>query len=517
MSDTNKGAVGSVDSQPVADGSQHINSPKSIGASDKAGNSALPSSAARSNVEADPKAVNAGATTSNAAGSGVATRGQSPKVNKRPSTPPHRGAGKGTPGHHTQPKGTNGNARNLERPREGRPSENPTNRGSGNAAPQGKTWKGKSADQKLNSQIAQAMCEYRDTAWYEKAVKQGFKNKAALDKFNAVVTAKSDSIDPRYAPVCSTCGHSDLTICDCLITAKANAVADDDDVISIPQGSPNFRYEWNWVGRIKRMFSRPNFDSAAPVNHNIGFLDNSELLGQEMLWGSLLAYLRMNANTSYCINGVYDRNQKLAHMKKLSLRYFQEMNVPPKDRLNPLFVNKVHHTVQVACDMPDDEFLLREVEMRHNITSFFNARTLWRWRYVWIAGLACLSPTLVSSAVNVSQRIHQWIFVRLTITNARILAFGSVSAVGSLAQIVSSTAPVIVGNIYAGIVRPCYITIQQSLCSIARTMSSRASSTDISRILPSQTTSTGASLIGLSTEWLAELQSRIFRSTMRAI
>lgn len=510
MTNVDNRATGSVETQSAAVGNQQTDdSHKSTGASSKAGNSALPSPAARSSKDADPKDVNVGASTSGIV-TNAAKRGES---SKKATTPQNSGKGKGSPG--SKAKGSNGNVRNLERPEGGRPAKQAAHQSS--PAPQGKLWKGKSADQQLNSQIAQAMCEYRDTAWYEKAVKLGFKNKAALDKFNAAVAAKADSIDPRYAPVCTTCGHSDLILCDCLITAKANAVADDDAVITIPDGAPNFRYEWNWVGRIKRMFCRPNFDSAADYNTNIGWMDNEVLLGQDMLWSSLLSYLRMNANTSYTLNGAFDRKQKLAHMKKLALRYFQEINVPQRDRLNPLFVNKVHHTVQVACDMPDDDFLFREVEMKRNITSFINARALWGWRYQIIVAAACLSPVFLSTLVNASQRIHQWIYVRLFMTNVRILAYGSVLAVKSTVQIGLDTAPVIAGNIYNGLVKPCFITIQQLLCNIARTTLSTVSSIDISKRLPSRTILTGVSSIVSSTEWPQGLLSTTLRSTTSAI
>jgi len=328
--------------------------------------------------------------------------------------------------------------------------------------------------------------EYKRTVWYVRAVEKGFKNQAALDRFNEVVTTMGDSIDPRSAPVCEWCGHSDLTLCSCLITDAANAVHVDvvDDVLVLPLGGANNLWRFMWVDRIRRMFIRPSYNPANNINHNIGWFGNQDLPEDNMLLADMLAYIRLNQHSTYIVNNVEDRRAKLAHSKKLALRYLDEKKVPLTERCQPNAVSRIHYTVQKATDLPDDNFLFSETNEKHNITSFVKAPGI-SWKQV-ILVTAILSPALVKWGVLASMKTNLSLWSRLAILNARILASGSCLMLKSLIQTFYRALRAIAADISSGPVQHCYTAIRQWLCSIVRITSMTPSSIDTSSRLLSR-------------------------------
>lgn len=344
--------------------------------------------------------------------------------------------------------------------------------------------------------ITAGVQEYQRTKWYVKAVEAGFKNQEALDRFNQAVTAMADHIDPRSAPVCEWCGHSDITLCSCLITNAANAVRVDvvGNVLVLPQGEANNLWRFMWVEKVRRMFVRPSYNPANDVNHNIGWLGNGDLPEADMLLADMLAYIRLNQHSTYIVNGVEDRRAKLAHSKKLALRYLDEKKVPLAERCQPNAVARIHYTVQKATDQPDDAFLFAPVNEKHNITSFVKAPGLNITRYHIIAIASIISPALVRWGVLANMRVNLYLWSRLAILNARILVSGSGLMLKSLTLTSYRALRAIAEDILNGPV-PRYCTaIQQWSCNIARTMFTTVSFTDTLRRLLSQVPSIGISL-----------------------
>lgn len=351
--------------------------------------------------------------------------------------------------------------------------------------PVGRNQHNKTSSAGSTDNITAGINEYRRTQWYTKAVQQGFKNQEALDRFNQAVTAMADMIDPRFAPVCEWCGRSDITLCNCLLTNAANAVQVDvaDDVLVFPRGEANFQWRFMWVDRIRRMFVRPSYNPEHNINHNIGWMSPQDLDEDTMLLANMLSYIRLNQHSTYIVNNVEDRRAKLAHSKKLALRYLDELKVPLAERCQPSAVARIHYTVQKATDQPDDRFLFSVVNEEHNITSFVKAPgSVISWQRAIIIA-AIVSPALVKWGALANMRLNLYIWSRLTILNARILVSGSFLMSKSLILTLYRALRAIAADTLSGPVRLCCTAIQQWLCNIVRTMSMTLSSIDISRRL----------------------------------
>lgn len=365
--------------------------------------------------------------------------------------------------------------------------------------------------------IAAGINEFKATKWYTLGISKGFASKAALDRFNQAVQARGAGVDPNAAPVCTHCGASDLVLCDCFIVAAPNAVQLVDDALVLPAGDANVKYDFRWVGGLRRLFTWPKYNSALPINHDIGWMSNSQLPEEGMLWEDMAAYLRMHMNTSYMLNGAFDRKAKLSHAKKLALRFLDEFKITKTQRLEPKLVASMLFTVQRMTDQVDDDFLLAQSSQDYNITSRlqgFMSNALTK-RSFWIV-VAIASPVLASKLVLASMRVNLWIFERLTQANARILVGGSVLALRTGVSTVSTMLRVFADGIWNGLVKPCCIVTLRLLCNTARTTSMIVSSTGSSSLRPIRGLWTGVSSVVSSTDWSAEW-CRITSHSMRLI
>lgn len=347
---------------------------------------------------------------------------------------------------------------------------------------------GQARGHQMEAYIAQEQQRYSRTEWYGKAIKAGFKNRAALDRFNQTVFDCLADIDALKAPVCMECGRSELVLCEHFVVGHGVEVADDDAVM-IP-AAIHMRFRFDFVNKVRRMFTWPRFDSDAVVNHNINGFDNADL-PDDYTDADLLAYIRLNMNTSYVINGSYDRAARLAHAKKIALRFLDEKKIPLAQRSTVVFVNRLMHTVQRSVDQQDDDMLLRESNPVHNF--WVAPSDLWGWRGLAITGIAVMSPILARRLVIANLRVHLFAFGRLAQANVEILQHGSVLILRCAYKIFKSTVNALVSVIGNGIVMPCYTAIRQSSCRIVRTTCTRVCISGISSVLPNFN---GTSLIG---------------------
>lgn len=358
----------------------------------------------------------------------------------------------------------------------GKGTSNPKTRKGNGKAPCEISGKSKVSRQ---DQIQSGLNIYRSTKWYREAVVKGFKNKTALDRFNAHVETLSDEIDPTAYPVCTDCGHSDLRLCDCMLVVSPTAVHVEGDALIIPSGSVNTIWRFDWVDRVRRMFIRPHFNIDTDINHNIGWLSNTQLSEDDYLWPEMLSFIRLRMNVTYVINGRDDRMARLAHCNKLALLFLDTMKIKTKEQLNPAMVNRVLYTVKKACDQVDNQFLHAESNEDHSIFRAVPWASVLKWGL--IAG-AITSPILVSKLANVSMRTTFRIWSRLAQTNALILADGSVQAFRFALNHLRYTVSALLANIWNGIVRPFSIGTLQSLCNIAGITYTAASNSGISRL-----------------------------------
>lgn len=383
----------------------------------------------------------------------------------------------------------------------------------------GGKWEGKVAHH-----IAKAEDEYRRTEWYTTAAKKGFADQTALDRFNQTVKNLKHLIDVNKAPIClSEDGHYDedepLKLCACYITAQTGGVAVSaaGDCLEISTtGLGNHQFHYQWVDGIRRMFRRPNYDPTEPINHNVGWLGSGQLDEQAMLIPELLNYMRLYGNTSYTLNGVFQRDSKLSHGKKLALRWLSEHKFNMKEFVSESAkIARVNYTCQKFADLPDDDFLFEEQYERTNITSYIKDSVTGFWRApgtkktLIIAAAAVISPILVSKIVTASMRLNLFFWRRICETNVRILASGSISVVKSVMRLGWTSARVVSADIWSGVLMPCWIAIHPLLCSIARTTYTAVSNSGI--LNARQTLNPQPSIGGLCIDWPTALQSASVR------
>jgi hypothetical protein len=361
--------------------------------------------------------------------------------------------------------------RNAERPQRVASVQGQAQRGRGNPPHNNR-------ERSHHAEIAAGINTYRSTKWYRAALEKGFRTKIALDKFNLIALEKGDEIDPNAVPVCMNCGpmENPPALCDCYIVQSVTAVLEEGDALLIPQGTANVNWRLDWVNGIKRMFTWPKFDTAANINHYMGWMSNSSLPEEQLLWPELLAFIRLKQNASYKVNGVDDRAARLAHSKKLSELFMNQQKVPLTMQLEPAFVNRVLFTVQKATDQPDSNFLLAENNEHHSLFRRVPWRTVGR---ATLLVAALLSPPLVAKLANVFLRIFLAIWRRLHQTDALILANGSTLILRSVLSQLKFTTCAFAGSIWSGLVKPFCTAIQLWLCRIVRTMSTTVLSSGI--------------------------------------
>lgn len=232
---------------------------------------------------------------------------------------------------HKQPKG-----QGIGTPKPGKP---------------GKVRDGKNGQ--IEQLIIRGTTEYKNTLMYESAVKSGFKNKTALDRFNKWV--RTAAVDPSKIPVCAECGNCDLILCEHFVVAAAERAVDVEETAVVFPGAINMKYEFRWVEKVRKMFTWPKFYPGAVSNHFLNGFDNS-LIGDDFIISDLINYLRFHMNSSYVVNGVDDRKCRLGHCHRLAQKWCIEKKLD-SSKFTPEQVNSILCTVQRACDNAENPML----------------------------------------------------------------------------------------------------------------------------------------------------------------
>lgn len=330
--------------------------------------------------------------------------------------------------------------------------------------------KGAGVSRSTSKAISIAESTHKFSKVYDAAVKQGFKNRAALDLFNVWVRANLADISPDKLTVCMDCGEANLALCEHFIRA-ASPVEVVEDHLLIPNGKAAYTFTWSFIGRIRHMFAMPKFDFSVQNNHNLGGFDNS-MIGDENIISSLYNYLKINKDVSYRMNGVDKRDVRMAHMRKLSHRWLAEIKINPTS-LDTTQVNSIILTCQRVCDEAESDML----QSYNNPTQNFGQACM--------GFLLRIAPRLViggvcCAIVYKSRRLILNAGVRTTVYSAVILVKELVLLLhrGSM-QILNQTYRQIVNPSigatlnFARYSLPPYLTsMTASSCQIARTMCS---------------------------------------------
>jgi len=319
----------------------------------------------------------------------------------------------------------------------------------------------------IEHHISVELMNYRKTEWYLKAIETGFKNAEALKRFNDTLRAFTNDIDPNKAPVCMDCGASDVVLCEHFITGRGIEIVS--DALEIPENVISMRWRFTWVDKIRRMFTWSKYDSTLPLNHYIGDFTNYQI-GDRLIWPEMLAYIRLNHNTSYEINGVVDRKAKLCHSKKLAVRFLDEMKIPLRDRCDASFVAQLQSTVQKSTDQGDDDMLLAPNSEVYNLPflkALGSAKIPWKLLLVLAAIIA---PTMTSRGAIAVLRANLYAWNRLAMVLGQIWGRGSVLIAKSVLRQTIRMRIVTAPNILSGMVRHCLKEIQRLLCRVVPTM-----------------------------------------------
>lgn len=316
----------------------------------------------------------------------------------------------------------------------------------------------------LRQQIDRAEDAFRRTEWYLAAVKAGFKNQPALQRFNETVATFRDQIDPAKTPVCLECGESNLTLCDHFVISRGADVVD--NALIIPAGV-NMSTRYDWVNKIRRIFVWPTYNSNLDINHSIYGFDN-QTIGDTLLWPDLLAYIRLNLHTTYKRNGVFDRAAKLAHSQKLALRFLDERKVTLEDRTRPHFVAVFKNTVKKACDQRDDSMLLQDTPEVHNYFWAAPSRIL-RNKWTLFTVAAVMSPKITSKLLSASMRINMYIMKQQTKALLPVLETGSELSLKYAVTTLMNVSNALLSGIWNGIFQPSLTGLKQLSCKTVLT------------------------------------------------
>jgi len=374
----------------------------------------------------------------------------------------------------------------------------PKPKGPGHSGTQGR--KASRHNAEVVESVANGIDSENTTRWYLAAVKKGFKTDKALDAFNRIVRPLENLIHPYSVPICTECGHAEVWLCSHFVTSGP-VVEIEDDVVAIPPVEvTTIKWRFAWVEGVRRMFTWPKFDFDAVINRGSrGF--HPSLISDELLWVDMLNYIRLHLHTSYKLDGKFNREAKLAHCRKLALRFLTDRNIKPTDVTDSQTINRISLTVARACDQRDDSVLYKEDDPRQNF--WLAPGALWNhWRLIAL-GAGIIVPVLTIKLGSVWLRVGFWALRRMFWTNGTILLNGSRLVFDTLHQKATEAVNAAGSEFYHGLIVPSSNQIRQLSTKIVDTTFVRVSPNDILNRLwsPRPICLTTTSLNALSSIW----------------
>lgn len=289
-----------------------------------------------------------------------------------------------------------------------------------------KTQPGQARDEKfLVKNLANQISNYYCTDAYERGVNSGFKNSAALAKFNEWVVANKSSIDPRHMPVCAHCGNADLLLCDHFVTNNDNNKQLDDGVLIInAPRTTAFYYSFQLIDGIKKMLLWPTFDFAKQNNRMLGGFSNSDIEDENII-PELYNHIKVRMQTSYKVNGTEDRALKLAHCHRIALRWAEQKKLDLDG--DTVMTNRLQFTIQRVCDNAENRVLYEHTDPTQNFllarAEAFRVWLLFLTLYViWGRVMAYAMPRLISLATQyvLPSVIRNWVSLFLVILQSML-------------------------------------------------------------------------------------------------
>lgn len=204
--------------------------------------------------------------------------------------------------------------------------------------------------------------EYKLTAVYLRGRDLMYPDEHALANFNRWVENNMTSIDASEQFACTKCGHVGFLLCAHRIDGleeQQEAVVDEViEQIIVPHNLRHHTWSFRPVEAIRKAFKWPSFDTHSHVDDRlIGFSNHH--LNENLIVVPLHAYLLMNMQTSYRVNGTEDRALRLAHCHKLAQRWII-LNEKEEQVEDLHYGVRIRFTIQRACDNAQNAMLYEE-------------------------------------------------------------------------------------------------------------------------------------------------------------
>lgn len=308
--------------------------------------------------------------------------------------------------------------------------------------------------------IKSAVEQYYLTQHYTTAVAEGFCTYNERIRFNTWVLQNQGSIDPKVGSYCRDCGDVSLMVCHHKEYRNDPVLAtpehDDPAVLfSVPSV---ISWRFTALEQLRDWFRLPKFNPALNRNPYISGFD-TQLVEDVLVNDKMASYIRLHLNTSYKINGVYDREAKVSHCHKLALRFCDEEKISHAAKCQPGFVNSMQLTVQRCADSGMEEMLFAESSGVKN--GFWNLLNFPRARpsrnHLIMAGVLVFaaSPTLRRKVITAVVKTKLFIFRKYFETNTDIILIGSGHALRTAAMLIRYVSGAMAASIWNLTARLC--------------------------------------------------------------
>lgn len=269
-----------------------------------------------------------------------------------------------------------------------------------NGSQQEKLVNGKSGVPNRRAYKDDRVFEFAMTEWYVAARDAGFRSVEALARFNANVAVKAHLIDPIVSRF-NDCEHDSdgLVLCECYVrkAVAVEAAPEMSDLDPTPV-NPVSRTAMRATQRVVQSGSalddvKSVLKKFAPASFDIDSMNNPNLprehvrMDDSMIIHEMYWYIRLEMQTNYEVNGVWQREVQLAHAMRLARTWLKEKKLA--EISHESFLKCVNVTVQKAVDQKMDSWQRAERnesyvgwDFRYWGSRVFRAGVFVCWAYV---------------------------------------------------------------------------------------------------------------------------------------
>jgi len=225
---------------------------------------------------------------------------------------------------------------------------------------------------------------YKLTGVYVKGRDANFANQVALDRFNLWVIQHQAEINPAEQSVCVACGTVSYQLCQHHANAPELAAP-----VVIRPGKSVIRKILEWWS------PKPEFDFGVQNNRRTRGFHNRDIKDSEII-PECYNYITANMQTSYAVNGVENRELRLAHSHRLGLRWVEVYDMRDLMVDDTYFKNRLLFTIQRAADTTERRVLFEYTDPE----SDFGRAWLPIFKILWWVFIASLFILALITGIN---------------------------------------------------------------------------------------------------------------------